>query len=766
MVETDDFNNLLKTGSWRTSRSRSPGHDRLSQSSRSYGLDEPNDRYPRSYGLPRRVKGPPAPSVEDEIESLAREHTPSIAPSSSDDEPMHRGEIDQQPILLPVAENNEERRFVIMTNADPNSGERRDSTNHPRDHSPENAEYEGNTCRQYVLVTSDEDPKDPKDAPKETRLPRKKSHQDLPRLDTAVADEYEETPPIRRSNSRRNREKAVVDQPSRGSARSSEETFSSPVVTQTAGGRDRAYLDLSSAPVRPSGMRGPREEPRKAKEDSRRSAHTSSSPSVRRRLSSTAGARPPRDALGAYGYGNPEDVFTFMNPASELPPPRGGRLSQSPTKSRKSTSPPYPGSSRDRLPDRPAGQRSRRESNAREQGEYYGSDVLKSSRSDRSERPGSRRPGLDTDSLLPPELPPRAGPKGPSPIPSPRVAQGGQFPDAPYLSGPRSPRSTTLPYPLDNRRTADEYDNPSSTPPWDDNARGSRPRAPSRSSSIPNGILMPVPVNTTRANTSERRTPATVREESQVSDSPKEQWQPAPFDPEHHRSYIEGPIISYRRYSEDVEHGVLPRLPECRWALPRPNTDGKSFFTIPRAENFVICYECYDHVFADKSEFTQAFIEASVRPEQQIVCSFGSSFWYRVAFLMILKYRHPDLRLLENVAHIMSNLPELTVCDECYDDVVWPLVENSRSEVPGHFIRGKQTLAAASCQLYSTRMRDVFQLACRDDDMGYLERKVREKLASEADLREKKTALLEQDQNNPKVQKEMAELERMLREIE
>lgn len=114
----------------------------------------------------------------------------------------------------------------------------------------------------------------------------------------------------------------------------------------------------------------------------------------------------------------------------------------------------------------------------------------------------------------------------------------------------------------------------------------------------------------------------------------------------------------------------------------------------------------------------------------------------------------------------MDSLPEFTVCEECYDDVVWPLVEDNRSDVPGHFLRGKQTLPAASCQLYSTRMRDVFQLACRDNDIGYLEKKLREKLASEADLREKKTALLEKDQNDPKVQREMAEIERLLKEIE
>lgn len=629
-----------------TPRDRS--HDRLAQSNRTYGSDGSSDWYSRPTDLPHRFKGPPAPSVEDEADSLAREHTPSLAPNSSDDEPIHRGEIDQQPILIPVAENNEERRFVIVTNPDVSPEDTKDTgdtTPRAGTHSPENTEYDENTCRQYVIVSSEEDP-----VKAEARLPRKKSHQDLPRLNTTVADE--ETPPIRRSNSRRNREKVVVDQPDHGSARSVEETFSSPVVTQMAGGRERAYLDLSSGIARPSGMRGPREEPKKARDESKRSSHTSSSPSVRRRLSSTAGARPPRDALGAYGYGNPDDVLAFMNPASDLPPQSGRRLSESPTKSRKSTSPPYPSSSRDRLPDRPAGHRSRRESNAREQGDYYGSDAIKSSRSDRSAHPGSRYPEPDPDALLYPEVPARTGLKGPSPLPSPHISQGSQFPDVPSLPSPKSPRSTTLPYPVDSRRTADEYTVSSSTTSRDENNKTSRPQAPPRSSSIPNGIPMPIPFGINRATASERRTPATVREETQVSSSPTTYWQPAAFDPEQHRSYLEGPIVSYRRYSEDVEHGLLPRLPECRWATPRANTGGMSFLTLPRAENFVICRECYDNVFADKKEFNQSFVQVSVRPEQQISCSFGSSFWYRVAFLMVLKYRHPDLRLLENVATV------------------------------------------------------------------------------------------------------------------
>ncbi|KAA6406734.1 MAG: hypothetical protein FRX48_09457 [Lasallia pustulata] len=69
--------------------------------------------------------------------------------------------------------------------------------------------------------------------------------------------------------------------------------------------------------------------------------------------------------------------------------------------------------------------------------------------------------------------------------------------------------------------------------------------------------------------------------------------------------------------------------------------------------------------------------------------------------------------------HIMPQIPELTVCEECYDEVIWPLIE-AGSPLAGRFNRTLQLVApsnvGASCQLYSPRMREVFEEACRRDD--------------------------------------------------
>ncbi|KAK0720062.1 hypothetical protein B0H67DRAFT_175283 [Lasiosphaeris hirsuta] len=699
MVERGDVVNLLQTGSWKTSRARSPRPYDQSDQHRQYDQHdhydradryEQSDRYDRSPRRParsaQRARRPPPPSVEDESDSLAREYTPSIVPSASNDEVRHRGDIDQQPIILPVHDHNPERRFVIVTDSE--TGDDGTAETAYRDQplpSPTKSDYDGNTCRQYVLVDSDErvPPVEVIESSKKPGLSKRKSRQDLPRLDTHGADfQNPEDSSIRRSNSRRNREKPVIDQApreSRGSAKPPEDVFLSPVVTHMAGGRERAYLDINPGASRSPAARSPRrEDSRTARSGDRRSAH-SPSPTAHRRVSSTVTAREARAAerpsqpLPDWAYNqNTDDIFAFMMPGGELPI-RGERTSTSSPKARQGGSPPYSNSSRDRLPDRSPSQRSRRQSISREQGEYYGSDSFKGGHSNRSENPRPRRSGLELDasSLLSPEqarpiAASRPGSKNPSPIPSPRTVQEGQFLESSPLPVPRSPRSPrTSSFPVE-RRFNNDYSSSAPTafgesPPRrsNDNDRGSRPRGPGRTtsiSSIPNGSAAgPLVALTAPA---ERRPPPTVHEEPQELESPASQWPPVAFDPGAYRALLDQPITSYRRYSEDVQQGVLPQLPECRWATPRvPRTraESSSFLALSRSENFVICAGCYEGVFSNLQEFKHLFVDAPPQPtDQPIVCEFGHSFWYRMAFLMTLKYRYPDLRLLEGVAAVAA----------------------------------------------------------------------------------------------------------------
>ncbi|KIV93890.1 hypothetical protein PV10_05069 [Exophiala mesophila] len=64
--------------------------------------------------------------------------------------------------------------------------------------------------------------------------------------------------------------------------------------------------------------------------------------------------------------------------------------------------------------------------------------------------------------------------------------------------------------------------------------------------------------------------------------------------------------------------------------------------------------------------------------------------------------------------HHIHDLPELTICEDCYMDFVWPLVnrpiarEVSKSLTPVPARRRNQMIRGISCQLYSPRMRAIF----------------------------------------------------------
>ncbi|EEP80353.1 predicted protein [Uncinocarpus reesii 1704] len=92
----------------------------------------------------------------------------------------------------------------------------------------------------------------------------------------------------------------------------------------------------------------------------------------------------------------------------------------------------------------------------------------------------------------------------------------------------------------------------------------------------------------------------------------------------------------------------------------------------------------------------------------------------------------------------IPDLPEFTVCEDCYDDVVWPI---ANSPIANKITRTPQLLPArgsqqASCYLYSPRMRAKFREAVRLGDFGYLKAAVRRRYDAETNFRERKKILL------------------------
>lgn len=102
-----------------------------------------------------------------------------------------------------------------------------------------------------------------------------------------------------------------------------------------------------------------------------------------------------------------------------------------------------------------------------------------------------------------------------------------------------------------------------------------------------------------------------------------------------------------------------------------------------------------------------------------------------------------DNLVLNQAFYIVPALPEFTVCEDCYDEVVFPALV-AGSAVAGQFATEMRVLPGQqSCQLYSPRMRRVWQRAVEDADLIYLAKKARERKRIEVELQAQHKALLE-----------------------
>ena len=103
-----------------------------------------------------------------------------------------------------------------------------------------------------------------------------------------------------------------------------------------------------------------------------------------------------------------------------------------------------------------------------------------------------------------------------------------------------------------------------------------------------------------------------------------------------------------------------------------------------------------------------------------------------------------DNLLLGQRWYFIPQLPELTVCESCYDAVVYPAMKSD------HPIAGKFNLKmqlarenslGTSCQLYSPRMREVWRRATERDDWALLAREARDRKSTEMHLQAKHKTL-------------------------
>jgi hypothetical protein len=162
---------------------------------------------------------------------------------------------------------------------------------------------------------------------------------------------------------------------------------------------------------------------------------------------------------------------------------------------------------------------------------------------------------------------------------------------------------------------------------------------------IPSGIDLQSPGDTKRTPQFDDKKPS-----SSVSPPTAPYWQPPPFQP----GNLEKPVGSFRRFSEDIERGSVAPLPSCpRTTLSRGRTD---WLTLPQCPSFDICPSCFDSIIAP-TEYRHLFVQAHHRsPETEVLCDFGSSPWYRIAWLLTLKEKRRDLKLFYGLASIAAKV--------------------------------------------------------------------------------------------------------------
>ncbi|KFA78492.1 hypothetical protein S40288_01473 [Stachybotrys chartarum IBT 40288] len=841
MGDTFDIHNILQTGYFTTSRARNTTQLALSYpttcnffvtaySSRRYSPPStPSSALPslpkvhygvphlplRSVATPSAREYPPAPSVEDEVESLSREHGVSAACTPSDEEAQSRGEIDQNPLIMEVHEFNPERRFVIVTGStETTNGSTKEGamkSKSPRDEgSQDKRPLEAKAARRDGSQASERS--EYRDA--KPSIHRRKSRQTLPRLETDIEFEAASTQSARNT---------AVPESYRPSAASSSQSrtprdeFLSPNVTKHgSAGRDKAYYGYSQGVS--DGSRSPSQRSqstmtnnRKYEEDfgSRRP-----SPPKTKRSSSTIEPEKLRRRLSneRQGDSHPRDSPVTHSGRPDASPLRDGNQS---------------GDEHKQDPWRLAHKRGKsiiiQEGTSARNGGEDGNDqgvIRPQSRASTIPLP-SPRSATFADA---PAMPPRSSATFP-------LAEGG--------IDKRERAKVQLPYPEDDPFLMPSMDEPDiSTVPF---LRSQIPPAVP-----PHGVQLSMPEIPDRP-------PTTVV----VQTKPVR-----PFDPTRNVVQANNAAGSYRRCHESKDQ--VGRFPEC--LRVRPVEGLMDWLTLPRSD-FNICPECYQATFSH-SDFRTQF-QPILRPTSEaIACDFGASPWYRLAWLLTLRNGRTDLQLFHQVAklmaatakepcpgsrkskrvwltvkdpytrksvpgftvcyqcarmaegllpnltglfvlanakseatrsmcalhfapdrkrfvlyfdvletasykaldtnrppkiediakgldllsvgegcqeddpvingywHMMQFLPQFTVCAECFEEAVRPRLEEDNALARNFFTKA-QRLPDATCQLYSSRMREIFWKACRQNDPVYLENKVKERIRKEQDIHAK-----------------------------
>ncbi|KAI4949209.1 hypothetical protein J4E91_005673 [Alternaria rosae] len=123
--------------------------------------------------------------------------------------------------------------------------------------------------------------------------------------------------------------------------------------------------------------------------------------------------------------------------------------------------------------------------------------------------------------------------------------------------------------------------------------------------------------------------------------------------------------------------------------------------------------------------------------------------------------------------HFIPSLPEFTVCEQCYDELIWPATQSksTSSSIPHMFnksiqlVPGEDPDVGSSCCLWSPRMRDVWKEAVRYDDFSYLKSQAKERKRAESKYMRNRKSIMEWVGDAEKGSRKWKEAEDAMREL-
>ncbi|KAI9787083.1 MAG: hypothetical protein M1839_003318 [Geoglossum umbratile] len=192
-------------------------------------------------------------------------------------------------------------------------------------------------------------------------------------------------------------------------------------------------------------------------------------------------------------------------------------------------------------------------------------------------------------------------------------------------------------------------------------------------------------------------------------------------------------------------------------------------------EDFDMCRSCVSNIEALFPPLSGVFVVIPSKQGQERVCAMrAGSKRFSKYFRMIestadtarVSFRLPDTRglthfirkrssmrectndrlVFDKAWHTIPEIPHFTICEECYNDVVWPAIDGG-SMLASKCSRSMSLVWSGnngvSCQLYSQRMRQIFEEAVTRNDLEFLKRKAAERRENEIMIKKRLNHMLQ-----------------------